>query len=408
VIGPILKEIDHAVAVLEPSSMASVRMTPPEQTSAPLEAEAEERLRRELERLRASSVDHERGLLELVLEQSPHGVLICDPQGALVLRSRAADRIWAGSATAEDVEGWGKYRAYHPDGSPYQPSAWAMARCLTLGEVVDAEEVHFQRFDGTHGMLLGSCAPLLAPDGRLLGAVSVFADITRFKQVERLKDQWVAVAGHEMRTPLSVMRLRISQAQRNLQRLQPQDITRLLSLLDDQVERLNTMVNDMLDVSRAQAGTLHVELEVLPLRQLIARVVEVLQHGTTAHELRMDIPECRVRCDRVRTEQVLANLINNAIRYSNSGYIDVRVKTSNLEALIEVQDQGRGLAEDQIPHLFEPFTRVEHDATREGGLGLGLYLARELVTRMGGRIWAASPGPDLGATFTFSLPFVLE
>ena len=142
-----------------------------------------EALRRENERLGVVA-DQERGLLQAVLEQSPHGIIVSDARGKLFLQNRAAERIWAGSATASDVEGWGQYRAFHPDGRPFQPEDWSMSRCLTRGETVEAEEVHFQRFDGTHGILLGSCAPMRAADGTLTGALSVFADVTRFKEME--------------------------------------------------------------------------------------------------------------------------------------------------------------------------------------------------------------------------------
>ena len=118
-----------------------------------------ESLRREVERLRVLAA-HDRGLLDAVLNHSPHGIIICDPNGRLVLQNRAAERIWAGSASAENVEGWGQYRAFHPDGRPYHPDDWAMARCLARREVVAAEEVDFLRFDGTRGTLLGSCAPI--------------------------------------------------------------------------------------------------------------------------------------------------------------------------------------------------------------------------------------------------------
>jgi len=142
-----------------------------------------EALKRENERLRVLAARDE-GLLDTLLEQSPHGVIVCDASGKLTLQNRASERIWAGSATAEDVESWGQYRAFHPDGRPYEGSDWSMARCLSSREVVDAEEVYFQRFDGTFGWLLGSCAPLIGPDDELLGAVSVFADITPFKKLE--------------------------------------------------------------------------------------------------------------------------------------------------------------------------------------------------------------------------------
>jgi PAS domain S-box-containing protein len=192
-IGPILSEIDRGIAALDPLHAASAPLTSLERT-APVPEQDVEALRREVERLRAL-VRSDRGLLETVLNHSPHGILVSDPHGKITLQNRAAERIWAGSATTENVEGWGQYRAFHDDGRPYEPGDWAMARALTCGEVVDAEEVHFQRFDGTHGILLGSAGPFYASDGSISGAVSVFADITRFKQMERdlrLREAWLS------------------------------------------------------------------------------------------------------------------------------------------------------------------------------------------------------------------------
>jgi PAS domain S-box-containing protein len=145
-------------------------------------------LRRENERLQLRAA-RDRSILQAVLEQSPHGVIMCDAEGRLVLQNEAAERIWAGSASAESVAEWGQYRAFHPDGTLFRGEDWAMARCLENREVVEAEEFHIQRFDGSHGWLIGSSAPLLGEGGELLGAVSVFADITRFKQLDAVNQR---------------------------------------------------------------------------------------------------------------------------------------------------------------------------------------------------------------------------
>jgi PAS domain S-box-containing protein len=142
-----------------------------------------EALRRENERLRLIGA-RDRRLLDIVLEQSPHGVIMSDAQGRLILQNEAAEQIWAGSATAENVSEWSRYQAFHPDGRPYEGHDWAMARCLVSREVVGPEEFHIRRFDGTDGWLLGSSAPLVDDGGLLLGAVSVFADITEIKRSE--------------------------------------------------------------------------------------------------------------------------------------------------------------------------------------------------------------------------------
>jgi PAS domain S-box-containing protein len=193
-VGPILSEIDRGVAALAPLHTAAVPLTPLDAATAPIPEQEVEALRREVERLRALAYA-DRGLLEAVISHSPHGIIVCDARGKIYLQNRASERIWAGSATTDTVDGWGQYRAFHPDGRPYAAGDWSMARSLSGGEIIDAEEVHFQRFDGTHGILLGSAAPVFGPDGAITGAISTFADITRFKQLERdlrVREAWLS------------------------------------------------------------------------------------------------------------------------------------------------------------------------------------------------------------------------
>jgi len=140
-----------------------------------------EALRREIERLKALAGPHLE-ILEAILNHSPHGIMVCDASGKLILQNRAAEQIWAGSASVEDVTGWGQYRAFHGDGRPFAAADWSMARCLRSGETIPYEELRVQRFDGSRAMLLGSCAPIRDVGGAITGALSMFADITELRQ----------------------------------------------------------------------------------------------------------------------------------------------------------------------------------------------------------------------------------
>lgn len=147
-----------------------------------------ESLRLELDRLRVLA-SKDRGLLDAVLAHSPHGVIVCDLSGKLVLHNAAAERIWAGGRTGADIEGWGAYRAFHDDGRPYEGSDWPMARCLREQTEIGATEFRIQRFDDSFGWLIGSCAPLYGEGGRLDGALSIFVDVTRLKETERAHEE---------------------------------------------------------------------------------------------------------------------------------------------------------------------------------------------------------------------------
>lgn len=143
-----------------------------------------EALRRENEELR-KAVARDRRLLDLILEQSPHGIIILDRKGGLVLHNEAAERIWAGFEPVESMADWVKYRAFHPDGTPYEAEDWAaLVGALEGVPRTEPREHHIQRFDGTFAWVLASSAPFLDDEGELIGAISVFVEITALKQLQ--------------------------------------------------------------------------------------------------------------------------------------------------------------------------------------------------------------------------------
>lgn len=428
-----LSEIDRALAALDPSTALDATLTPGEATVRPRPDEIEA-LRREIERLRVLAGeaqmlgDHGHMLLHTPLEQSPHGVLVCDPQGQLILHNRAAERIWAGSATTEGIADWSKYRAYHPDGRPYEPQDWAMARCLGQREVVEAEEVHFQRFDGTHGILLGSCAPLVAPDGRLLGAISVFADITHFKEIEaenarlyrraeealRLRDELLASVTHDLRSPLAAVKAqaqRLAQCAAALATPEGERLAAGLAHIDAAATRMSALIDELLDLAQLQMGRdLALNRAPADLVTLVHRVADELHQVYSSHTFTVlaAVQDVHGHVDATRLERVLANLLSNAAKYSPAGS-EVRLEVSQAAqdgrqwAVLAVEDQGMGIPAADLPHIFERFHRGSNVAGRVAGTGLGLAGARRIIEQHGGTISAESE-EGRGSRFTIRLP----
>jgi PAS domain S-box-containing protein len=170
-----------------------------------------EELRREAERRRTMS-DDRAAVLDAILTASPHGIIVTDADGKVVVQNRASERIWRGSATAETLAGWSEYRTFDADGRPRETSKRAIARALAKGEAVEPEEADIERFDGTRGVLLGSAAPIRNADGTVTGAVSVFADITPFKDVERhamerleAQQRWLETIFDRIPSPLLIV-----------------------------------------------------------------------------------------------------------------------------------------------------------------------------------------------------------
>jgi signal transduction histidine kinase len=176
-----------------------------------------------------------------------------------------------------------------------------------------------------------------------------------------------------------------------------------------QAQRLERLLGDMLDASQIDAGGLVIDLEAVPVRSLVARLVADFEGEHAGRRVTLDVGDRHVvaLADPFRVEQVVLNLLTNADKYTPSGLpIDVIVRQANATAVISVRDQGDGIAPEHQDRIFDRFFRVnDGDGRRGTGTGLGLYIARSLVEAMGGRIWVASEQGE-GSTFSFSLPIV--
>jgi two-component system, OmpR family, phosphate regulon sensor histidine kinase PhoR len=227
------------------------------------------------------------------------------------------------------------------------------------------------------------------------------------KQLDQMKDEFISIAAHELRTPLTAIKGYAELLDRRLSAQGGREGDRKsLGIIRKQTERLSGLVNEMLDVSRIEGGRLQLNSEPFDLSALVGEVVNNLRVSTTTHILSLAAePAVEVFGDTARIEQVLINLISNAITYSpEGGEIGVRAWIEGARALVTVSDQGVGIAPEELPRLFDRFYRAPRTgAMRSGGMGLGLYICQEIVARHGGTIQVAS-NEGAGSTFTFALP----
>ncbi len=264
---------------------------------------------------------------------------------------------------------------------------------------------------GTERFLLCSSAPVRSPDGTVAGAVGVFRDITEMKQVEQMKDDFISIAAHELRTPLTAIKGYAELLDRRLSHLEGRERDRQpLGVIRKQADRLAKLVNEMLDVSRIEGGRLQLNREAMNLSALAGETVNNLRVTSDLHTLTLDpAPDVAVFADPSRIEQVLINLVSNAITYSpEGGEVAVRVAAEGENAVVSVRDSGIGIPPDALQQIFSRFYRAEEASVmRTGGMGLGLYICREIVERHGGTITAESV-VGAGSTFTFTLPLVVQ
>jgi PAS domain S-box-containing protein len=240
------------------------------------------------------------------------------------------------------------------------------------------------------------------------GTVYAFRDMTEERAVEQLKSDFVSTISHELRTPLAAIYGAALTLQRNDVRLEESQRTGLLDVISGEADRLARIVNDILWASRLDSGQMGVAIVSCDASQLVNKVVSsVRAHAPGDVELVVDATEGlpAVAADPDKLRQVLTNLVDNAVKYSpDGGSVRVALSESGHCVRFRIEDQGLGIPPAEQARIFEKFFRLDPNLTRGvGGTGLGLYISRELVNRMHGRIWVASDGRR-GSTFTFELP----
>jgi PAS domain S-box-containing protein len=243
-------------------------------------------------------------------------------------------------------------------------------------------------------------ADFLVRDGERVAMISAIRDITERKRAERVQRDFIAMASHDLLTPVTVLRARAQL----LQRRQIYDEAAIASILE-QASRMERLITDLRELVRVEGGRLGLRREPVDLGEIVHEALTRARTQGTQHTLHIETPRFPIvgSWDRDRLGQVLDNLIGNAIKYSPpGGEIAIRVEATDAEGLVRIEDHGIGIAGDVLPRLFERFYQGQ-DPGVSTGLGLGLYIARMLVEAHGGRIWAESE-PGQGSTFAISLP----
>jgi signal transduction histidine kinase len=231
----------------------------------------------------------------------------------------------------------------------------------------------------------------------------------RLELADRAKDEFLAMLGHELRNPLGAVAGAVGVL--NLSSLPP-DAERARTVVERQVQHLSRLVDDLLDVSRVTTGKIVLARQHLDLGALVEAIVSQWRAAGRfgQHRLSLEVVPAWIDADRTRIEQILDNLIANALRYTPSGGgIDVRVRTNDQEAILEVQDTGAGISPVMLDRIFDLFVQGHRGPDRgKGGLGIGLTLVKTLTMLHGGTVVAHSDGDGRGSVFTVRLPRVRE
>jgi signal transduction histidine kinase len=267
--------------------------------------------------------------------------------------------------------------------------------------------------------------PLRSESGRLLNVIVNVHDITRFREEEEMKSTFTSIISHELKTPVALIKGYAQTLARPDARWDAATARHGLEIIEEEADRLELLIDNLLDASRIQAQGLTLELADVNVAALLRRVVQTYSPHSPHHRFELDLPATLpvVWGDEERLRQVVTNLLNNALKYSpQGGAIRVGARSwtpdagSNDSLVVHlagetrplvvfwVADQGVGIPASDLPHIFDRYYRVDSSLRRTTpGAGLGLYLAQAIVSAHGGRIWAISE-PGKGATFYVALP----
>jgi PAS domain S-box-containing protein len=348
---------------------------------------------------------------EMVKNVRDHSIFLTDPNGVITSWNVAAERVM-GYTGAEAV---GRHFSliFTPEDLERGLPEWELRTAREEGRAED-ERWHVRK-DGGRFWALGIVTPLRDDGGRLTGFSKILRDITDRKRMEealrdadRRKDEFLAMLGHELRTPLAPLRGVIDTLRR--QRLDGDALERAYAMMDRQVAHLGRLVDDLLDVSRISRGLVDVRKEPIGIAQVADQAVEMANPAIEGrgHELSVALPRkpLRVAGDAARLTQVVFNLLNNAAKYTEpGGRIWLSVERAGDDAVVRVRDNGSGMSPTLLPKVFDLFAQGERTLDRsQGGLGLGLTLVKRLVEMHGGTVEALSPGVGEGSEFVVRLP----
>ncbi len=346
--------------------------------------------------------------LEAVIDSIADGVAIVDTSGRIAAINEAGHQLLAWEfpdPLCESPVGL-QFPARDLNAQPMEPDNVPSVRALK-GETIKDGELMVKAPNGEFSYLSVSAAPVVDVAGKILGSVTVFHDITALKQSQLAKDDLISQASHELRTPITSLK---GYAQLMLKKL-PETPERAyerrgLRVIHSQADRLTDLVNELLDVSRAQTDRLQLQTQSFDLVGLLSDTIERLTVALERHELTLQSSgRVSVKADRGRLEQVFTNLVSNAVKYSpHGGKIEVEVDRNHAEAIVMVKDHGIGIPKSKQDKIFDQWYQAHSGSSvAHGGMGLGLYISHEIITRHGGRMWVQSEEGQ-GSTFYFSLP----
>ena len=335
-----------------------------------------------------------------VLESIAEGLVVVNDKGEVVMMNPAAEKLLA----IEQREGIGKPLLD-------QMGDEQLVSLVNETKPGDREIILTAKQDSTKKVLRASNAMITDENGKTVGMVAVLSDVTKQRELDQLKSEFVSKVSHELRTPLVAMQHSLSLIQDEVAGPLSEEQKKFLGISRRNLDRLNNLINDLLDLSKLEAKKMEMHAQPGPIEPVIRHVCESLEAWAGSKQVSItrrvpdDLPEGLF--DQARVTQVLTNLVGNSLKFTpKQGRITLEAKRSEDGSSLEVsvQDTGPGIAKEDLGKLFNKFQQVgERSASDISGTGLGLAISKEIVELHKGRIWVESE-INQGARFVFTLP----
>jgi len=345
--------------------------------------------------------------LTRILETMEEGVQIIDSNGSVTYANPMAQKILGITySSTENLYIDPGYPKYKIDGNPLEPENDPLIRVLRTGKPVHDFEIGVQPPDQPQIYISLSAAPLKDEAQQVIGSVGTFMDVTQRRKVIQQKDEFISVASHELKTPVTSLKasLQLLDEIKDNTKSSETLIPKLITQANKSLNKLSVLIEDLLNVSKIRSGQLALNKQRIRIYETVVETCEELhqqEHFTILVEGEQDL---HVFADPDKIEQVLVNFLNNAMKYAaESKEIRVVIARLNGSVKVSVIDNGMGIPSDKIPHLFDRYYRVDNSGTQYSGLGLGLYICSEIIKKHNGRIGAESKLEN-GSIFWFSLP----
>ena len=355
-------------------------------------------------RSKIEEISKEKDYLQTILKGMTEGVLVVDGRGRILMVNDALRRLLSLSKDVSDKMPLEIIRNAELEG--------AIRKAIQDGENIalelDLNKSGEKTIEVNVVSILPSSKRMDEDSEGIRGAIAVFHDITRLKQLEKIRQDFVANVSHELRTPLTTIK---GYAETLLDgALKEDQAFQFVQVIKRHTDRLTKIVEDLLMLSRIETKEFQLKMEAIPLRDFIDDVVEFVKEPAEKKKVslsRSEIPSSlAVQADRDYLEQILINLLDNAVKYTPEGgkVIVSAIEKDSKEIQFSVEDNGIGIPKEDLSRIFERFYRVDKGRSKElGGTGLGLSIVKHLVQAHGGRVWVESQ-PGKGSTFYFTLP----